>query len=65
MLDLANAAGLKLNNQRALNAAADEVAQLIESMVVSYDGSTMTGLDGLLPSPSEYKGTARKAASVN
>lgn len=65
MVDLAHGAGLKLNNQRSLNEAADGVAQLLESISGAYDGSTMGGLDGFIPSPTKYKGTARNAAAVN
>jgi hypothetical protein len=65
MVDLAHGAALKLNNQRSLNEAADGVAKLLESISSGYDGSTMSGLDGFIPSPAQYKGTARKTSAVN
>jgi hypothetical protein len=65
MLELAHGAGLKLNNERSLSAAAEGVASLLETISQKYDGSTMVGLDGLIPPPAQNKGTARKAAAVN
>ncbi len=65
MLEHAHAAGLKLNNARSLNAAADEVAKLTERLTTAYDGSTLAGIDSLIPGPEAVKGTARKAAAVN
>jgi hypothetical protein len=54
-------AGLKLNNEGRLTAAADGVSKLLESMTGKYDGSTMAGLDGLIPGPDKFKGTVRAA----
>jgi hypothetical protein len=65
LVERGHAAGLKLNNQRSLISAADEVAKILESIAAKYDGSTMAGLDSLIPGPETYKGTARKAAVVN
>jgi hypothetical protein len=65
LVELGHAAGLKLNNQRSLISAADEVAKILEHITAIYDGSSMAGLDGLIPGPETYKGTARKAATVN
>ena len=53
-------AGLKLNNESRLTAAADGVSKLLESITDKYDGSTMAGLDSLIPGPDKFKGTARK-----
>src|SRR5690606_8526630 len=58
MVDYAYSAGLKLNNERFLTAAADGVSQLLESITEKYDGSTMAGLDSLIPGPDKFKGTA-------
>ena len=60
MVKFSYSAGLKLNNERRLTAAADGVSKLLESITEKYDGSTMVGLDSLIPGPDKYKGTARK-----
>ncbi len=60
MIELGHSAGLKLNNERSLTAAADGVSELLVSITESYDGSTMAGLDGMIPGPDKFKGTARK-----
>jgi len=65
MVEFAYSAGLKLNNERFLTAAADGVSTLLASIIEKYDGSTMAGLDGLIPGPDKFKGTARKASAAN
>ena len=65
MVEFAYSAGLKLNNERSLTAAADGVSTLLASITEKYDGSTMAGLDGLIPGPDKFKGTARKASAAN
>jgi len=65
MVEYAYSAGLKLNNEPFLTAAADGVSKLLASITEKYDGSTMTGLDGLIPAPDKSKGTARAAGAVN
>ena len=65
MVEFAQSAGLKLNNEGSLTAAADGVSKLIESITEKYDGSTMAGLDSLMPGPDKFKGTARNAGAVN
>jgi hypothetical protein len=60
MVELAHSAGLKLNNERLLTAAADGVSKQLESITERYDGNTMPGLDSLIPGQDKYKGTARK-----
>ena len=65
MVEFAYSAGLKLNNERSLTAAADGVSTLLASITEKYDGSTMVGLDGLIPGPDKFKGTARKASAAN
>jgi Cytochrome c554 and c-prime len=65
MLEFGHSAGLKLNNERSLTAAADGVSKMLVSVSEKYDGSTMAGLDSLIPGPDKFKGTARKASAVN
>ena len=65
MVEFAYSAGLKLNNERFLTMAADGVSTLLASITEKYDGSTMVGLDGLIPGPNKFKGTARKASADN
>jgi hypothetical protein len=65
MVEYAYSAGLKLNNESFLTAAADGVSKLIVSITEKYDGSTMAGLDSLIPGPDKFKGKAREAGSVN
>ncbi len=59
MVDYARSAALKLNNERLLTAAADNVSNLLAGITDKYDGSTMAGLDSLIPGPEKYVGTAR------
>jgi hypothetical protein len=65
MVEFGHSAGLKLNNERFLTAAADGVSKLLASITEKYDGSTMAGLDSLIPGPDKFKGTARTAGAVN
>jgi len=65
MVEHAYSAGLKLNNERFLTAAADGVSKLLTSITEKYDGSTMSGLDSLIPGPDKFKGTAREAGAAN
>ncbi len=58
-------AGLKLNNESGLTEAADGVAKLLASITEKYDGSTMAGLDSLIPGPDKFKGKAREASAGN
>jgi hypothetical protein len=63
MVKFAYAAGLKLSNERPLTSAADGVSKLLVTVSEKYDGSTMAGLDSLIPGPDKVKGTVRKAGS--
>lgn len=65
IVELAHSAGLKLNNERFLAAAADGVSKQLASISAKYDGSTMAGLDSLIPGPDKFKGTARAAGAIN
>jgi hypothetical protein len=60
MVELGHSAALKLNNEQALTAAADAISKQLVLVTEKYDGSTMAGLDSLIPGPDKYKGTARK-----
>lgn len=63
MVELGHSAGLKLNNERSLTAAADDISKLLVTITEIYDGSTMSGLDRLIPGPDKFKGSARKPGS--
>ncbi len=60
LVEFAYSASLSLNNTGALKGAADGVSKLLVSISQKYDGSTMAGLDSLMPAPEKFKGTARK-----
>ncbi len=63
IVELGHSAGLKLNNGPALTAAADGVSKLLVGITEKYDGSTMAGLDNLIPAPGKFKGTTIKPGS--
>ena len=65
MVEYAYSAGLKLNNERFLTPAADGVSKLLVSITEKYDGSTMAGLDSLIPAPDKFKGTVKEAGASN
>jgi hypothetical protein len=65
MVEHGYSAGLKLNNERFLTAAADGVSKLLATITEKYDGSTMAGLDSLIPGPDKFKGTARDTGAAN
>ena len=65
MVEFGRCGGLKLDNDGALAAAADGVSKLLVSITETYDGSTMAGLDSLIPGPDKFKGTARAAGAAN
>ena len=48
---------LKPNNQSALLAAAEKVAEAARKLSYNYDGSIWVTLDPMIPTPDEYKGT--------
>jgi len=60
IVKLSHSAGLKLNNGRHLTIAADGISKQLTLITEKYNGSTMAGLDSLIPGPDKYKGTARK-----
>lgn len=63
LVEYAYSAGLKLNNEQYLTAAAEGVSKTLQAITVKYDGSTMAGLDSLMPGPDKIKGAARKPGS--
>jgi Cytochrome c554 and c-prime len=65
MVEFAYSAGLKLNNERPLTTAADGVSKLLAGIAEKYDGSTMAGLDSMIPGPDKFKGTVREPSAVN
>jgi hypothetical protein len=65
MIEFSHSTGLKLNNESRLTAAADGVSKLLVSITEKYDGSTMAGLDSLIPGPDKFKGRARMANPVS
>lgn len=58
MLTAADGVELKLNNEAALLEAADRVASATQAFVMSADGGALAAIDGLIPSPDQYKGAA-------
>jgi hypothetical protein len=65
MVEYAYSAGLKLNNERFLTAAADGVSKQLASIIEKYDGSTLAGLDSLIPGPDKFKGKVREAGAAD
>ncbi len=65
LVEFAHSAGLRLNNEASLTAAADGVAKLLVSITEKYDGATMAGLDALIPGSDKTKGKAREASAVD
>ncbi|MFN0219558.1 MAG: cytochrome c family protein [Hyphomicrobium sp.] len=63
MVEFAYSGGLKLNNERVLTSAADGVSNQIASIAEKYDGSTLAGLDSLIPGPDKFKGKVREAGA--
>ena len=62
IINLSHSAGLRLNNERRLTTAADGISKQLTLITEKYNGSTMAGLDSLIPGPDKFKGTARKPA---
>jgi hypothetical protein len=65
MVEYAHSAALKLNNERLLTAAADGISNLLAGLTEKYDGSTMSGLDTLIPGPEKYVGRVRQPNAAN
>jgi len=65
MVEFAYSAGLKLNNESFLAAAADGVSKQIVAITEKYDGTTMAGLDSLIPGPDKVKGAAKQVGASN
>jgi hypothetical protein len=56
----AGSAELKINNNDALTKAADQIAAQIKTWSQAANGTNLGGVDSLLPSPEQYKGTVYK-----
>lgn len=54
--DIGQGAGLKLNNEAELVAAAAKVGELGQKFSKSYDGSTFAAVDQYIPGSDKYKG---------
>ena len=65
LVEFANSAALKLNNEGPLTAAADGISKLLASITEKYDGSTMATLDSMIPGPDKYKGKVREAGGAD
>jgi Cytochrome c554 and c-prime len=65
IVEISYSAGLKLNNERSLTAAAEGISKLLVSITEKYDGSSMAGLDSLIPGPDRFKGKVREASAAN
>jgi hypothetical protein len=62
MLATAEKAELKLNNQAALHAAADQVGVSVTRFAASNDGANLAAVDALIPDPSHYAGKVYQPA---
>lgn len=60
IVKLSHQAGLKLNNNEALTAAADGIANEVLKLIGKFNGSKFAALDRMLPSPKKYKGKPAK-----
>lgn len=65
LVEYSYSAGLKLRNESRLTAAADGVSKLLASIAEKYDGSTMAGLDAMIPAADKFKGKVREAGASN
>lgn len=63
MVEHSYSAGLTLNNRQRLTEAADGISKVLISITEKYDGTTMAGLDAIIPGPDKVKGLARKPGS--
>ena len=65
LVKLGHSAALRLDNESELTTAADAVAKVVLAIAGKYDGSTLSGLDSLIPSPDKFKGKARQPSAIN
>jgi len=56
MAQIADDAGLRLNNRGPLERAASQVGRLAQQLADRYDGSRFSAIDRYLPSEQQYKG---------
>jgi len=59
MLGASSSVSVELGQSQALSAAADAVSKAAKAFVANHDGSALAALDGLLPKPSSYHGSAQ------
>ena len=62
VVEVAKAAGLRLNNSVELNAAADRISLLGREFAARVTDDQLAGVDGILPGPALYKGIPYKVA---
>ena len=55
-----HSAGLKLNNAKALTAAADNISLEALKLIANYDGEKFSSVDKLIPAAAKYKGKPKK-----
>lgn len=65
MIEISHSAALKLDNEAALMTAAEDVATQLLSISEKYDGTTMAGVDALIPARDKFKGKARAPGAIN
>jgi hypothetical protein len=64
LVELAHQAALKLDNEAALTSAADAISKTLANISETYDGSTLAGIDSMIPGPGTFKGAPRSAIAV-
>ncbi len=62
IVEVAKAAGLRLNNGAELNAAADKISILGRQFAAQVTGDQLAGIDPILPGPDQYKGAVYQVA---
>lgn len=60
IVQLGYAAGLKLNNNKALTSAANGIAREGKKFASAHSGKKLGGVDGMIPGPDKLKGTVAK-----
>lgn len=65
IVEAAHSTGLKLNSEQALSAAAEIIAQSLQTIAAKYDGSTLAALDSLIPGPEKAIGKPREPSAIN
>ncbi len=60
ILAVADGVKLKLNNEKALLAAADKISKAAQKLAAGYDGGSWGAIDSIIPKPAEYRGKPAK-----